>query len=136
MSAQHIRKEYDELLRDTHATDLYDFCTYYNLHRALRAKVNNSGRPPPPARQIRPTTLVWWNATNAGFNEFSRAMTYLARNDVSENPLVRILHGSYVAKLTMLELCIALGWLKKMESYIDVLTIMLYAKEVMFECGI
>ena len=28
MPAQHLPKEYDELLKDTHATDLYSFCTY------------------------------------------------------------------------------------------------------------
>ena len=61
--------------------------------------MNNRGKPLPPARMTRPTALVWWNATKGGVDEFSRAMNCLARNNLSENPLVSALARNICGKV-------------------------------------
>lgn len=86
-----IPKEYDDMLRTSHASDLYSIVSYYNVSRAIRAKVISLGKPIPPSRMIRLTTAVYWNNLKGGVDVISRYLKTLARSNVSENPVVSII---------------------------------------------
>lgn len=55
-----IPKAYDSLLLNTNATDLFSFCSYYNLSNVYKKLVAQRG-PLPPSRIIRPTSLGFGN---------------------------------------------------------------------------
>ena len=62
--ARHIQKEYDILLKQSHASNINDInslASYYSLRNGLRCLIENRKRPLPPARMIRLTPAVFWN---------------------------------------------------------------------------
>ena len=61
LSGTNIPIKYDELLKDSQASDLNSLCAHYNLGRALRRTITQNGAPSPPCRQLRPTALIFWN---------------------------------------------------------------------------
>ena len=89
--AENIPREYDDLLKSSNASDLYSFASYYSLGIALRKRIMERKSPLPPARMIRPTILVYWNALKGGVDEYSRAMKTFSRNNACENPIVSVI---------------------------------------------
>ena len=47
--------------------------------------------PLPPARMIRPTVLIYWNALKGRVDEYSRAMKTLSRNNACEKPILSVI---------------------------------------------
>lgn len=85
--ASSIPIEYESIVKDCHAYAIYSFSSYYSLSLAMKNSVEKNQAPLPPARMIRPTALVYWNALKGGVDEFSRTMKTLSRCNVSETPL-------------------------------------------------
>ena len=50
---KHIPRDYDDLLRHSHASDRNSFASYCSLGRGIRKLIEKYGRPMPPARMIR-----------------------------------------------------------------------------------
>eukprot|EP00178_Gracilaria_changii_P016681 TRINITY_DN479_c3_g1_i11.p1 TRINITY_DN479_c3_g1~~TRINITY_DN479_c3_g1_i11.p1 ORF type:complete len:1373 (+),score=138.00 TRINITY_DN479_c3_g1_i11:3191-7309(+) len=88
--ADKIPKQYDALLLDSYATDLYSFGSFYNLAKAYKQLANDKG-PLPPSRMIRPSALVFWNLLKGGVDEFSRNMKQMCYTNSSENPIVSVI---------------------------------------------
>ena len=61
MDRTHVPKEYDTMLKSSHASDIYSFVSYYNLSKSIRGEVIQRGSPIPPCRMIRLTAAVFWN---------------------------------------------------------------------------
>jgi hypothetical protein len=90
-SSRDIPIEHDSILTDSHASDLHSLCAYYSLNMSLSTLISRSQSPLPPARMIRPTILVFWNALKGGVDEYSRSMQAFSRSNVSENPGVSVI---------------------------------------------
>ena len=88
--AKYIPKEFDNHLKNTHASDIHGFMSYYNLSQALRKSVIERGSPIPPSRIIRLSPTVYWNHLKGGVDVMSRYMKTIARSNISENPVVSI----------------------------------------------
>ena len=88
--AKEIPKEYDELLGNTHAVDIFSFVSFYNVSKAYKCLATNRG-PLPLARMIRPTSVIYWNHVKGGVDEFSRTLKVLSYQNTSENPIVSVL---------------------------------------------
>ena len=97
-SAEHIPSAYDELLDDTHATDLFSYASFYNLCTAYKRLASTVG-PLPPAIMIRPSGLVFWNLLKGGVDEFSRALKSLCYTNASENPIESVLGRLLIAQV-------------------------------------
>ena len=97
--AKNIPKEYDNMLRQSHASDIHSFMSYYSLSEALRKCVEERKAPIPPSRMIRLTPTVYWNHLKGGVDVISRYMKTMARCNISENPVVSI-----VARLVSMQL--------------------------------
>ena len=100
LDASHVPKEYDDLLRNSHASDLYSFVSYYNLSKAIRKEVLKRGSPISPCRMIGLTPAVFWNNLEGGVDVISRNLKTLARTNISENPVISI-----IARLLSMRMC-------------------------------
>ena len=89
--SENVPKEYDDILKNSHASDLYSFASYYGLSEAIRKELRLRGEPIPPARMIRLTPAVYWNNLKGGVDVISRYFRTLARTNISENPVVSII---------------------------------------------
>ncbi|CDF34407.1 unnamed protein product [Chondrus crispus] len=89
--SERVPEQYDALLQNTHASDLYSFVSYYGLSQAIRHEVITRGEPIPPARMIRLTPAVYWNNPKGGVDVISRYVKTLARSNMSECPVVSII---------------------------------------------
>ena len=91
MEAAKVPEEYDNLLKTSHASDLYSFISYYNLSKAIRQEAIARGSPIPLCRMIRLTPAVFWNNMKGGVDVISRYLKTLARTNISENPVSSII---------------------------------------------
>ena len=89
-SARNIPDEYDTLVRDTFASDLQSFSSYYNISLSLKKHIQTTGLPLVPSEMVRPTVLVFWNAVKGGVDEYSRSMTNLTHHNVTQDPLTTV----------------------------------------------
>lgn len=89
--SMYIPKDYDDMLRQSHASDIQSFMSYYGLSQSLRACVEERGSPLPPYRMIRLTPTVYWNHLKGGVDVISCYMKTLARCNISESPVVSII---------------------------------------------
>ena len=88
--AKQIPNEYDDLVQNTFASDIHSFASYYNMSTSIKKHVIQTGLPITPARMVRPSVLVFWNAVKGGVDEYSRNMTHLTHHNVSQNPLTTV----------------------------------------------
>ena len=88
--ASSIPREYDTLIEESYASDIGSFASYYNLSRALRTLVIENQKPAPPAKMLRPKSLVYWNAVKGGVDEYSSRMAILTHTNSSENPITSV----------------------------------------------
>ena len=91
MEAAKVPEEYENLLRTSHASDLYRFISYYNLSKAIRQEVIDRGSPIPPCRMTRLTPALFWNNMKGGVDVISRYLKTVARTNISENPVTSII---------------------------------------------
>lgn len=85
-----IPEVFKELVNESYASDYESVLSYFGLSKALRTKTISSAKPLPPARMIRPTSLVFWNTLKGGVDVFSRTMMTFARKNSSEHPIARL----------------------------------------------
>lgn len=86
-----IPQQYDVMLKNSQASDLYSFASYYGLSQAIRKELRLRGEPIPPARMIRLTPVVYGNNLKGGVNVISRYLRTQARSNISENTVVSII---------------------------------------------
>lgn len=89
--AEYIPEEYDDLVQEKHVNDLFSISSFYNLSMALSQCVSEHGRPLPPCRMLRSTSLVSWNVLKGGVDEFSRYMDAFAPVNRGESPFTSVL---------------------------------------------
>jgi B-box zinc finger len=115
-----IPKEYETSIHGSHVPDFHSFSSYYRLSQAMSSAVKYG--PLPPARMIRPTILVAWNALKGGVDEYSRIMKHFCRANAAEPPTVTVLgriimtQAANSAILYRLSLARARGKLPKIAS--------------------
>ena len=98
-SASCIPHEYDDMLKESHTSDLNSFCAYYNISKALKAKIFENGSPLPPCRQLRPTALIFWNALKGGVDAFSRNLRTLDFSASKVSPVVSVVKRLLAAQV-------------------------------------
>ncbi|CDF34053.1 unnamed protein product [Chondrus crispus] len=105
---KYIPREYDALLKESHASDINSFASYYSLSTGIRRLIDKDGRPMPPARMIRLTPAVFWNHLKGGVDVISRYLKTLARSNISENPVTSIIARLLVMQVNNAALCFRL----------------------------
>ena len=89
--SENVPKEYDDMLKSSHASDIYSFISYYSLRKACRSEVMKRGKPIPPRGMKWLTPAVFWNNMKGGVDVVSRYLKTLARTNISDNPVVSIM---------------------------------------------
>lgn len=85
----YIQKENEDMGRDSNASVLHSFASYYSLYEAYSGLFKRIGTTS-PARLILLTAFVYWNYLNGGVDNFSRAVTTLCYTNNSENTTVSL----------------------------------------------
>ena len=117
---KYIPKQYDGLLKQSHASDINSISSYHSLSNEIRRLIRYRGRPLPPARMIRLTPAVYWNYLKGGVDVISRYMKTLARSNISEKPVTSIIALLLVIQVNNAAICFRLNMAREKGKLLSV----------------
>lgn len=86
-----VPKQYEFVLKNSHASDLHSVESYYGLSQAIQKEFRLRGEPIPPVRMIQLAPAPYWNNVKGGLYVIFRYLRTLARSNISENPIASII---------------------------------------------